>query len=280
MRRWHYIAILLAAVPVAAWSFWGPGGMADGKVGPGVTVWTDPVTDYDWYIDYNETNSVGFVDGSGNNLTATNKPTALDPTQEIGHTNQNGRVEYNCSYDGSDDYSINTTLVAARRTNIVMGGWFKWQGANGNNQILSFIGNDAANGWGIYLPSGAENVTILCAGIGTVDLGWQLPSNTWIHLMIQKDGFDSNWGWSTNGIALVNTGVHAPDPATPSGGATGLAADQSGNGDFNGSIDEFFVGRATTITATVNSNHFYNTPPIRNFPGANAGGNIRVRTNP
>ena len=36
MKRWHYIAIAIAAVPVAAWAFWGPGGMGSGgKVGAG-----------------------------------------------------------------------------------------------------------------------------------------------------------------------------------------------------------------------------------------------------
>jgi hypothetical protein len=36
MKRWHYIAILLAAVPVAGWAFWGPGGMSSsGAVGDG-----------------------------------------------------------------------------------------------------------------------------------------------------------------------------------------------------------------------------------------------------
>jgi hypothetical protein len=107
MKRWHYIAILLAAVPVAAWSFWGPGGMADGKVGPGVSGWTDPnQASLLHNIDFVTTNAQGMVE-SKNSVQYTNFPTlATGPAYTNFGNNVNGRAEHGYDFDGSDDYTM------------------------------------------------------------------------------------------------------------------------------------------------------------------------------
>jgi hypothetical protein len=147
-------------------------------------------------------------------------------------TASNAQVGAALNFDGSNDF-CNSAVFSNITNNITLQAKVFWTGTNGSQQFIVYNGNSAANGYGLFLPSGSNQVNCLYGGLSITGL-FTLTPNTWTSismiittnlLTIYKDGV------ITNSIILGN-------PAVPSGGSFVIGSGPTSNTTFNGTVDE------------------------------------------
>ena len=178
------------------------------------------------------TNTVGTLDTSGNNYTATNNA-ATWPTWTITGTNQNGRVEHSFDFDGSLQHFKAYGPSMNGATAITM---FAWINRKANGAYKGIFGENATDLRGLLLNGGGTGVRFDVSGTGANNaLGTGVvPLNQWV-FVAGRWYANSTAEIYTNGV-LEATAASAQASLTTAGG---LLIGSYGSGSpycFNGPI--------------------------------------------
>ena len=243
--------------------------------------WTDAYSDYLLvHANMEGTNAAGeSIDASGNGFDGVPKPNSGGgPTMLlVGSTNINGRLEHYTSWDGSDD-SLHFPTNACPLVGGTIAFWINIQswGAYGEGP-LRYRKSDGSEFIGVWEdpPSDANlDFRYYDGGGYQVSLDHDpIATNAWVHFV---------WTWTNNASYLYTNAILADSDTSCAfaqivGTSFELGSSYYGGNKYAEVLMDDFRTYSTPLPPTAVTNLFFNTPPVRDYPNANPGGNIEAR---
>lgn len=135
------------------------------------------------------------------------------------------------NFDGVNDFA-NRPILTSATSSITIEAKVFWNGPSAGNKIIVNNGNTGGNGYGLFIPSNTSNVNWIYGGIA-FNSAFVLTPGVWtsIAMVINSNTLTVY----KDGVIVVNGVVGSA--AVPVG-VFSIGSDQTGVGNFNGSIDE------------------------------------------
>ncbi len=152
---------------------------------------------------------------------------------------QNGKFGKALKFRNAASDRVVTPLASNLTNNMAMSAWVNWQGGTGGIQDILFNGSyDNGTGWAVEVNSADSNhLAILCHNVDTATSTVTLPTNSWQHLVVQKN--NGTWEMYINGVKKTLGGGTTCNPNTPTiETVIGNYNSAGPTGSFNGLIDE------------------------------------------